>query len=802
MSDLLLAFRSLRRQPSFFAAAIGALALGIAAPTALFAVVQATLLRPLPYVDAGDIYAIRTKMTDGRFTIGMVASEELSGLRREASLVAAAVLVLRGEDSIGGDGVEARQIVTVGVSQGFFELFGTRMARGRAFTPEDHEAPPVRSTVLSDRAWRRLFGADPTIVGRTIRLGTRGSAVVVGIAPPTFDAPHDTDLWAAERYADTIGHGYDAYVRLRPGVAPADVQRALGPMWEVLAQKYPDQARNRVFVFRPLLDSIVGDLGPIALMAFAATALLLVLAIANVANLLLARSAARARELAVRVAIGANRGHLVKQLLAESSVIALVAAAIGIPLAYAGVRAIAIIGGDALPRADGLRFDPGVALFAAAIVGLAGIAVGLLPALTTADARLLSVANEGGRGGTLSPRTRRLLATLVVSEVTLAVVLVAGAGRLFLSARNLMAVDPGFRAEGRLIVDVLLPRPPYGAIERGRVFSEEVRTRLKFLGATRVAMATSLPLRREWDLTTFTDIVGRPVEPQFRPNGRLRIVSPDLFDTLGIPILRGRGFTAEDRAETEPVVMVNEAWVAKFLPSGVDPLRERIDNMFFRRTGNDFAAQSAPIIGVVSDVRYASLDKQAEPVIYLVDAQRDSVRRSYVVTTADGHPEILIAGIRAALQRVDPNVPVQFDSMSNVVSSSLVWSRLGVFMMATFGAISLLLSGTGVFGVLAFVAGQRHQEMAVRLSLGATRRSVFALVLSMGGWFALTGGALGLGLAWWMGRLMSAYVFEVSASNALVLSGSALLVVSVVLGGAIVPALRAASVHPSRALRP
>ena len=256
---------------------------------------------------------------------------------------------------------------------------------------------------------------------------------------------------------------FDAYVRLRPGTTPAAVQASLGPMWEALARKYPDQAKNRIFVFRPLLSSIVGDLGPTALIAFAATALLLLLAMANVANLLLARGAARARELAVRVAIGASRWHLIRQLLAESMVIAVAAAAIGIPLAYGAVRAIVVIGGDALPRADGLRFDPMVALFAAGVMMIAGIAVGLLPALTTADVRLMSVANEGGRGGMLSGRTRRLLGALVVCEVTLAIALVAGAGRLLLSARNLLAVDPGFTAEGRLIVDALLPRFPYGA---------------------------------------------------------------------------------------------------------------------------------------------------------------------------------------------------------------------------------------------------------------------------------------------------------------------------------------------------
>jgi putative ABC transport system permease protein len=798
-----IALRSLLRQPAFAAAAIGALALGIAAPTALFAVVQAALLRPLPYAEAGDIYTVRTTMTDGRFTIGLVASEELASLRRATDLVTQSALVFRYDDSLGGHATgDARQIITIGVSEGFFDLFGVPMAMGRAFLPEDHAAKSVKSTVLSGRMWRTVFAGDPAIVGKTIRLAG-GPIVVVGVAPDAFDAPHDADLWFADRWQETIGHAFDAYVRLRPGTTPAQVQAGLGPMWDVLAKKYPDHARNRIFVFRPLLSSIVGDLGPTALIAFAATGLLLLLAIANVANLLLARGAARARDLAVRVAIGARRGHLIRQMLTESILIAAAAAAIGIPLAYGAVRAIVIIGGSALPRAEGLRFDPMVALFAAAVMVLAGVVVGLLPALTTTNAGLMTAVNEGGRGGMQSSRTRRLLAAIVVCEVTLAIALVAGAGRLLLSARNLLAVDPGFRSEGRLIIDAFVPRYPYGAEPlKAAAWSADVTRRLRELGATRVGMATSLPLRREWDSTTFTDIVGRPVDPQFRPNGRLRVVDPELFETLGMQVRIGRAFTAEDRTNGEPVAMVNEAWVAKFLPTGADPLRERLSGLVFRQVEGKFEAKTARIVGVAANVRYSGLDKNAEPVVYLLDTERTLLRRSYVLTSADGHPEKLIPEIRAALKQIDPQVPFQFDTMANVVTASLVWSRLGVLLMSTFGLVSLLLAGTGVFGVLTFVGAQRHSEMAVRLSLGATRGSVFRLMLLHGVRLAAIGAALGTVLAWWMGRLMSVYVYQVGPANALVLAGSAGVVIAVTLAATMAPARRAALVNPSRAFRP
>ena len=804
MFRLKAAIRSLRQQPSFLATAIGALALGIAAPTALFAVVNATLLRPLPYQNPDDIYTVRTTMTDGRFTIGLVASEEFDGLRKAASdIVTHGTLIIRIDDSIAGDGsAGARQIIGTGVSEGFFDLFGVPMAMGRAFTPEDHRSTTVRSAVLSHRAWRTLFSADNAILNKTVRLATGGPVVVVGVAPEAFDAPHDTDFWVATQFPLNIGHLNDAYIRVKPGVTPEAVQAALGPMWDSLAQKYPDSAKNRIFVFRPLLSSIVGNVGPIALIAFAATALLLVLAIANVASLLLARGASQARDLAVRVAIGATRWHLIRQLLAESMVIAVTAAAIGIPLAYGAIRAIALIGGTAFPRTDGLRFDPMVALFATAVMMLAGIAVGLLPALTSTDVRLTAVTNEAGRGGMQSARTRRLLGALVVCEVTLAVAVVAGAGRLLMSARNLLAVDPGFAPEGRLVIDALLPST-YRDPAKLAAWNADATRRLRELGATKVGMATSLPLRRELDSTTFTDIVGRPVEPRYRPNGRMRIVNPELFDALGIRVRLGRAFTADDRALGEPVMLVNEAWVAKFLPAGVDPLRERIDGLFGRRVENNrFEPQSAAIVGVVADVRYSSLDKSPEPTVYFVDSQRGALRRSYVITTANGQPEQLIPQIRDAMQQIDGQVPLQFDTMANVVTSSLMWSRLGVLLMVTFGVVSLLLTGAGVFSVMAFVGAQRHGEMAVRLSLGATRGGVFRLMLAQSVRYAFLGVVIGTGVAWWTGRLMTSYVFDVGAGNALVLGGSMIAVALVTLLAALGPARVAASVDASKALRP
>ncbi|HUL71573.1 MAG TPA: ADOP family duplicated permease [Vicinamibacterales bacterium] len=806
MRDIALAVRRLRRQPSFAATVVGTLAVGLAAATALFAVVHATLLKPLPYPRAEDLYTVRTRMTDGRFTIGLVASEEISSLRRAAGdAIVGSAITIRSDLTILTD-AGSRQVTAFGVSEGFFDLFGLPMTDGRPFAPDDYTASFVGGrVVLSHHAWLALFGGDPGVVGRTIHYAGGGNALVVGIAPAAFAIPREADLWYAQHFAETIGHGYDAYVRLKPGLTPAAIAGPLPPMWRALAQKYPDMETNRAFVVRPLLDAIVGDLGPIILIAFAATGLLLLLAMANVANLMLARGATRGREIAVRSALGASRLDVLRPLVAESFVIAAGAVLLGLPLATAALRAIVFVGGAAFPRSDGLHVDADVFAFSAALMALAALVIGLIPTAMMARSDPAALMNEGGRGGLHGRATRRLLGAMIVAEVTIAVALVAGAGRLGLSMRHLLAIDPGFRPEGRLVIDVQLPARLYVEPARAATWEQQVDERLRALGATAVGAASTLPLRPERDNTAFVDIANHPTDPANRPNGRIRVVTPELFDTLGIRIVAGRSFTRDDRNGLEPVVLVNRAWVRKFIPD-LDPLRQRVNPGYFARTINGkVVATDAAIVGVVEDVPYSDLRKAAEPTVYVAEAQVPPslmLRRSLVMTTADGRPERLIPEIRRELEKIDPNVPADFDLMSHAVSTSLVWPTLGLLLMATFGAAALVLAATGVLGVIAFVAAQRSGEMAVRLALGATRGHVFGLVVQHGAALAAQGLALGVLIAWWTGRLMSGYVYQVGAANAFVLGGSAALVLAVGLAATLLPARRAAMTQPAQVLKP
>lgn len=462
-----------------------------------------------------------------------------------------------------------------------------------------------------------MFGADPNIVGHAIRFGG-ASALVVGVASPTFDVPHEADLWFAEHSPDSVGHTYDAYVRLKPGLTPTSIQGPLPRMWEQLARKYPEFEQNRVFVMRPLLDTLVGDLGPILLIAFAATGLLLLLATVNVANLLLARGTTRRREIAIRTALGASRADLLRSLLAESSLIAFAATAAALPLAYVAIRAIVLVGGTALPRVEEMRLDPRVFLFSAVMRIVAGLVVGLAPASTMAAVNLTELSNEGGRGGLQGRATRRVLGAMVVAEVTLAIALVAGAGRLLLSMEHRLAIDPGFTSDGRLAIDVVLPRT-YAEPARLAAWSQQADERLRALGATAVGVASSLPLRHEWDSTVIVNITGHPTDAAHQPNARLRIVSPAFFDVFKIKRAAGRSFTQDDRRGGDPVVLINRAWARKFIPD-LDPLRVRVDpGSFVTRVDKKIVRHDAAVVGVVEDVPYSDLTKEADPTIYVSD---------------------------------------------------------------------------------------------------------------------------------------------------------------------------------------
>lgn len=801
--DLKLGVRSLLRQPSFTLAAVATLALGIAGSTAVFSTVNAALLQPLPYPDAESIYSLRTKITDGRYTSGLVGPVELLDLTAATDAIAQGALGLRRNETLVTDG-GAFQTAAYGVSRDFFRLFGARIALGRGFDPSEHEGPgPPSALILSQRAWQRYFGGDPAIVGRSVQVS--GFAVpVVGVASPEFDFPSGTDFWfSLVVRPDDVSHLFEAYIRLRPG---ASIEAVTGPMARVMADlaiKYPDQNKNRVFVATPLLETIVGDLGPVLLIVFAATGLLLVIAGVNVTNLMLARAAGRGREMAVRAALGASRMRLAKQLLVESSVLATAGGIIGIAGAFAAVRALGALGATELPRLTSVTFDLNVLAFAAAAVGLTGLAVGVAPALVTARADLMPVINEGGRSGTGGRLSRRALAGLIVTEIAVAIALVAGAGRLVRSFENLSNEDRGFTSEPRLVADVSLPFTHYREPARVEAWLDDAAARLGALGITRVATVSSFPLRTEWDATTFVDLVRNPSpDPHARPNARLRRASPDFFDVMDIRLIAGRPFTPQDRGDTQPVIIVSQAFVDRFL-QGRDPLQEEvtIPGVHATLVQGRWQNKRIQIVGVAADVRHAGLGQAPEQTVYVAQAQTPARRLSVVAEAPGADAETRAQAARDALSDIDTRVPVEVTTLSDIVHRSLSRQRLGMTLMSVFGVAALALTAVGVFGVIAFVVAQRTGEMAIRIALGASKGRVFWIVMRHGAALTGAGVALGVLLAWWTGGLVTAYVYEVANLDPLVIGGSVLSVGLVALVSTHILARRASTVSPSRALR-
>ncbi|HVZ23919.1 MAG TPA: ABC transporter permease, partial [Vicinamibacterales bacterium] len=576
----------------------------MAAAVSLFASINAALLTPLPYPRAQDLYTVRTYFTSGRFTSGLIARAELLALAGMSDAVEGASGAIR-TDAVLTSGSDAREVVGYSVSSGFFEVFGVPPALGRAFGPPDYVQGAPTQVVLSDRLWKNVFGSDPSVVGRVVSLGG-ANARVIGVARPGFDVPAGADLWMNVYVPDTsIGHSFEGFVRLRPTATVASLKDRMASAMAALGRRYPDQDDGRAYELRPLLDDTVGDLKSILIILFLATGLLLVLAIVNVTNLMLARLASRRHEFALRAALGATRWQLVSIVLGESLAVGVAAGILGLGASWGIVHLLPALGIARLPRLDALNIGRAAVAFAGIMSVLVGLLVAAGPALRSGRMDLAAVMNEVGRGVRTSRRTRRLLSAFVAAEIAVAIALIAGAGRLTRSYTNLQRVDPGFQADGRLVIDVMLPFERYRGTKTTTVWWDTARDRLRAIGATHVAGASSLPLvPHEWDSTTFVDLSSFPnIPPENRPNARWRRITPGFFQTMGIPLLTGRDFDATDSPDSPFVAIVNQAFVRRFLGDR-DPLREKLVKFAFRMVGpNKFVVEDAAVVGVAADVK-------------------------------------------------------------------------------------------------------------------------------------------------------------------------------------------------------
>jgi predicted permease len=801
VQDLRYALRQLRQAPAFAAVAVLTLALGIGATTALWSVVQAVVLRPFPFAHPERVMLLTEtwKGTDGDVSIGNYVDLEAASTSYQA-LGAAAFKSFNLADA----GTPER-ILGARVTPSFFAVFGVQPRLGRTFLPGEDRPGQELEVVLGYGLFERRFGGDRAIVGRQIRLDGRPYRVV-GVMPPRFDpTASNEELWVpfawtpAER-AQHDEHYLTVVALLKPGVSPTRANAELAGIFKELQARFPQDVFGRSARVRPLPEVLVGDYRGRLFLLLGAVAFVLLIACGNVANLLLARGAARAKELAVRAAIGAGRRRIVRQLLTESAVLALLAGIAGVGLAALGIRALAGSAPADIPRLAEVRIDGPVLLFALGTALAASLLAGLLPALRASRQEPQTVLKEGGRGrGTAHDRVRT---GLVVAEVALALTLLAGAGLLVRSALYLQKVDLGFETQGVLLARVSLPKAAYPEGENVVRVYQEMVSRLSRTPGVAFAAATSRPplsgggsngLLREGVTPTPENIV----------QSELHIVTPDYFRVMGIPIVRGRGFDANDAAGRPKVMIVSEE-VARRLWPGEDPLGKRIACC----EGSPENPLWKTVVGVTRDLRSAGPSVEVSPEFYLPLEQTPPAawewtqRTMTLAVRGPADPHSLAGAVRAAVAEVDPTLPLySVRTLDEALRQTAAEARFRTLLLGLLGVLGLALAAVGIYGVISYFVSLRRHEIGIRMALGATPRDVVALLTWQGVRPVLIGLALGSGLAFAVTRWLESQLHGVTATDPATYGGVALLLFAVGLAASLVPARRATRVDPTEAFQ-
>jgi predicted permease len=807
----------MRRHPGFTLAAILTLAVGIGATTAIFSTVNAAVLRPLPYPHPDELFSLDTPATDGRFTTGLVSGVELMRLLTPNGSIQNAAGSTRVDTAILRKDGTTFASIGYGVTEGFFDIFEMPVHAGRVFAHADWLPNAAPTLVLSYHLWRDLYGGDLSIIGKTIRLenGPQAPTTIVGIVSRDFDMPRGADFWIPFAVTpQATGHGFDGYVRIKPATRMERVQSEMAGDMAGIVRDYGLIGKNRRYALKPLAEAMVGDLRSMLIVVLAAAGLLLLLASVNVTNLLLARGSVRAREMAVRVALGAGRGRIIRQLLTESFVLSAAGTILGLVFAFVGVRLLLAYGASQLPRLDRVPFDARVLAFALAVMVATGFIVGFAPAIRLAGTSLKTLMNESGRSSTGGGAAGRVLRVMIVAEIALAITLVAGAGWLVRSFSNLGTAGPGFISDGRLAFDVLLPparilpppqTPGSGAApitqavvtDRVMTWTRDQSDRLRAIGGiTSVATAATFPFGVNRDGVLYLWIRGTVLDPDFPLVARAHRVSQEFFDTMGIRIVAGRNFTSDDRQTTTSVAIVNKTFARRYLGAR-DPLTVQFSAGYPDAT-------SPPVfnvVGVVDDVKYVSLAQAGDPAFYTPEGQGPYFFQTVVMNTAVANPIGLAGSIRDAVHSLDPRLPVEPRAVADIVSASLTRQRLGMMLMMLFAGAALILAAVGIYGVISYASAQRTGEVATRMALGATPSNVFWLMMNQGRVLAVAGTAIGVAVAYAAGRAGSSLLYEVRASDPLILVSATALVVAITFLSIVLPARRAAQVDPSRVLR-
>jgi predicted permease len=825
--DLRYAVRSLRRTPAFTSIAVTVLALGIGANTALFSVISAVLLRPLPYPDADRLVRIWSAMPSQGYPRSGSALPDYRTWRADNHSfddIGAShntVYNLTGTD-------RPERLLATRMTASMWDVLRPRSLLGTLFSADAERWGHHRVVVLGERLWRRQFGADPSIVGRTLLLSGQ-SFTVVGVVPMSFEYPDaGTQIWTPESYApgdamDTrANHFVDVIGRLKPGVTVTKAQADLALIAAQIREQLPENAGIDV-TMQSWRETIVGDVRPTLLLLLGAVGLILLIACTNVANLVLARSIARRQELTVRVAIGAERGRLARQLLAENILLASLGATVGTGLAYLLVEALPTLGPVGVPRLHEVRLDRIAVAFAAGLAILTGLGFGLWPLRHLRDVDLANDLKESARSVGHSRSHVSGRSVLLIAEVSLSLVLLIGAGLLIASLVRLQHVDPGFRPDHLLTASVSLPAVRYGSPPQIALFARQVTEQIAALpGVEAAAAGTAIPLGRTgWG--KYFSVDGRPAPASLAqvPNVEYRQITSDYFRALGATLRRGRAFTADDISQQPAVAIVNETLARRFWPDQ-DAIGQRVslaapESLIANEIAAAIAASELPkgfqqfprltIVGVAQDLRENGLDRDTRPAVYVPLAQavpphEDAARSFFLVVRTATEPLAHQQSIEAAVHGLDRNLPIaNVRTMNASVSESLARRRFAMLLLAALAGVALILVIAGMYGVMTYIVNQRRREFGVRIAMGATPRDLTALALSQGFQVIAIGILVGLVLAGAFSRFVSGQLFNVKPLDPAIYATSALLMVIVGTLACAVPALRAARLDPVTTLR-